>query len=66
MSNKDFPCRRKDDEDQMKRVMKDAIKEWMDERFATFGKWTATGIAIAALGALAYALVAMNHVPWAK
>ena len=50
----------------MKKIMKAAIKEWMDERFAVFGRWTATGIAIAALGLLAWAIVAVNGVPWTK
>ena len=61
-----FPNRRNEDEDHVKEVMKAAIKEWMDERFAAFGKWTATGIAIAAVTVLAWAIVAMNGVPWVK
>ena len=61
-----FKNRRSDDEDHMKKIMKAAIKEWMDERFAAFGKWTATGLAIAALGVLTWLIVQMNGVPWAK
>ncbi len=61
-----FQCRRSDDEDKMKKIMKAAIKEWMDERFAVFGKWTATGIGIATLGILAWLIVQMNGIPWTK
>jgi len=64
--NKKFPIRRTEDEVQMQKVMKAAIKEWMDERFAAFGKWTAMGVAIAAVTVLAWAIVVMNGVPWAK
>jgi len=61
-----FKNRRSEDGEHMKKIMKAAIKEWMDERFAVFGRWTATGIAIAALGLLAWAIVAVNGVPWTK
>lgn len=47
--------------DEAKAAMKAAIKEWMDERYATFGKWSAAGIAVAALGALAYFLVSVQQ-----
>ena len=55
-----IPDRRITDEAAMKKVMKQAIKEWMDEKFTTFGKWSAATIAILALGALAYFIVQMN------
>ena len=55
-----FKNRRNDDE------VKTAIKEWMDDRFAAFGKWTATGLAVAALGVLVWLMIQMNGVPWAK
>lgn len=43
-----------------KDALKEALKEWLDEKFATFGKWSAAGIAAAALGALAYFMLSMN------
>ena len=61
-----FKNRRSEDGEHMKKIMKAAIKEWMDERFAVFGRWTATGIAISVLGLLAWAIVAVNGVPWTK
>ncbi len=61
-----FKNRRNDDEVKMKKIMKTAIKEWMDDRFAAFGKWTATGLAVAALGVLVWLMIQMNGVPWAK
>lgn len=61
-----FKNRRETDEMELKKIMKSAIKEWMDERFAAFGKWTATGLAVAALGVLTWLIIQMNGVPWAK
>lgn len=37
-----------------KRIVKEAIQEWLDGKFAEFGRWSLMGIAAAALGALAY------------
>lgn len=37
-----------------KEVIKEALKEWMDERFALFGKWTFCGVCSAALVGLVY------------
>lgn len=40
-----------------KEVMKEAIREWMDDAFAEFGKWTMKGIlAMAFAGAIYLAL----------
>lgn len=41
------------DEDTLRRLIKEAIKEWMDDQFAAFGRWTIYGILSAALGAVA-------------
>lgn len=49
-----------------KAALKEALKEWLDDRFATFGKWSLGSIAAAALGLLAYLLLSMNgwhHTP---
>jgi hypothetical protein len=43
-----------------KDAMREAMKEWLDEKFATFGKWTLTGIAATGLVLLAYAFLAAH------
>ena len=47
-------------ENQVKDVMKEAITEWMDDKFKQFGKWTLTGFAVAAVAALTYFILRMN------
>jgi len=42
---------------EQKAVVKEAFKEWLDEKAAQFGKWTIKFIASAAFGALLYFLV---------
>jgi hypothetical protein len=42
---------------EFKRIVKEAIREWLDAQFAAFGKWSAIGIASATLGLLAYFLL---------
>jgi len=44
------PLRRDED----KQLVKEALKEWINERFAEFGKWTAKGLAVAAFGVFLY------------
>lgn len=54
---------RKDDEltaDEVKLAMKDAIKEWLDERFAEFGRWTMNAILAALFAALIYFIAYQN------
>lgn len=48
------------DQDEMKLAMKEAIKEWMDEKYAAFGKWAFASIAVAAFGALIYFILSAN------
>lgn len=48
----------KDEED--KRVIKEAVKEWMDGMFANFGKFALASIAVAILGLLAYAMLRVD------
>lgn len=38
-----------------KAAMKEALNEWLDKQFASFGKWTMSGLASAAIAGLAYA-----------
>jgi hypothetical protein len=44
-------------EDDRKRIVKEAINEWLDAKLAVFGKWSLTGICAAALALLAYLLL---------
>ena len=37
-----------------KEAVKEALKEWLDEQFAKFGRWTFYGIVAAALVAFVY------------
>lgn len=48
------------DEDEFKRLTKQAIKEWLDEQFAAFGRWTALGVAAAALAGI------VTFILWSK
>lgn len=43
-----------------KDALKEALKEWLDEKFATFGKWSFGAIAAAGFGALAYFILWTN------
>lgn len=43
-----------------KRVMKEAIKEWLDEQFTKVGKWTAACFLSCLLAALAYLILWTN------
>lgn len=43
-----------------KQVLKEALREWLDEKFAAFGKWSLSAIAAAALAALTYFILSMN------
>ena len=38
-----------------KEAVKEAIREWLDEKFMQFGKWSAAGLAAAILAGLTYA-----------
>lgn len=40
-----------------KRIVKEAISEWLDAKFSAFGKWSFYGICAAALALLAYLLM---------
>lgn len=43
-----------------KEITKQAIKEWMDEQYAAFGRWALKTIAIAALTSLFFWYVAIR------
>lgn len=44
----------------MKDAVKEALKEWLDEKFTTLGKWSLSSLAALALAALVYFILAMN------
>lgn len=48
------------DQEDEKRIVKEAIKEWLDEQVLTFGKWSLRVIFGVILGALTYFVLAMN------
>lgn len=48
------------DADEKKRIVKEALKEWLDEKFAAFGRWSAMTIGAAALAALLYFILRLN------
>ena len=47
-------------EEDQKRIVKEALKEWLDEKFVEFGKWTLGGFAAMTLAALVYFVLKMN------
>lgn len=47
-------------DDELKRIVKEAIKEWMTDQFAAFGRWSFLGIAAAGLGLLGLAILSAN------
>lgn len=47
-NDKRINMRREEDKELFKEAMKEAGKEWLNEQFAAFGKWTALGLLSAA------------------
>lgn len=47
-------------EEQVKEMTKEAITEWMDQKYQSVGKWTLSSIAVALIGALTYFILRMN------
>lgn len=43
--------------EEKKALIKEAISEWLESKYAAFGKWTLHGMAAAALAATAYFLI---------
>lgn len=44
------------DRDEQKEIVKEAIREWLDERYSEFGKWTLHGLLAAIIAAMTYYL----------
>lgn len=47
-------------EEERKRIIKEALKEWLDAKFAAFGKWSLTSLAAAGLVALVYFILKIS------
>lgn len=43
-----------------KEVLKQALKEWLDEKFAQLGRWSLSTITLLTLGALVYFILSVN------
>jgi hypothetical protein len=52
------------DQDDVKDALKEGLREWLDEKFAAFGKWSLMGLGAAALAGLVY--LAMAGAGWHK
>lgn len=52
-----------DDKEEFKAAVKEAAKEWLQEQFAAFGKWTAIGVASAIFYGLVKVAVASKLWP---
>jgi len=50
------------DKEEQKSLLKEAFHEWLDYKWAEFGKWTAKGLATAAIGSLLYFIA--THGGW--
>lgn len=51
-------------QNEQKEVVKQAIREWMDDAFAEFGKWTLKGILVLAFAGCVY--LALKGQGWHK
>jgi hypothetical protein len=45
------------DTEAMKKAIKEGLKEWLDDKFMTFGKWSVTSLACLALVALVWVIL---------
>lgn len=46
--------------EETKAALKEALKEWLDEKFAALGRWSLGGIAALAFAALIYFILRSN------
>lgn len=49
-----------DDDDKIKAALKEALKEWLDEKFTAFGKYSFYSLAASGLAALVYFILTTN------
>lgn len=47
-------------DDPVKEALKEALREWLDEKFAAFGRWSFYTLASLGLFALVYFILYMN------
>jgi hypothetical protein len=47
-------------EQDQKEVLKEALREWLDDKFTVLGKWTARALAAAVFAAIVYFLLWAN------
>lgn len=52
------------DHDTQKELIKEAIKEWLDDQFASFGKWVLGSILVLAFSGIVY--LALIGLGWKK
>lgn len=50
-------------DDEQKKLVKDAIQEWLDSKWIAVGKWSVAGIAAAVLAAVFYIIVWAHGLP---
>ncbi|HEY0181275.1 MAG TPA: hypothetical protein VGC09_00570 [Rhodopila sp.] len=48
----------------LRTAIKEALREWLDQQFATFGRWTMAGLMSAALLGVVY--LALTGMGWKK
>jgi hypothetical protein len=48
------------DKEELKRITKEALKEWMDEKFLSFGKWSFGLFSAAVFMAVVYFVLKIN------
>ncbi len=48
----------------VKQALKEGVDEWLEAKFAQFGKWTLGGLAAAGLAGLVY--LALHGIGWIK
>jgi hypothetical protein len=48
------------DREERKAIVKEALSEWLDKKFAQFGKWSFHGILAMVLAAIAYLFLAQH------
>lgn len=47
-------------QNEMKEALKQALKEWLDDKFAEFGRWTMGAFLAALIGAIVMFILHMN------
>ncbi len=60
MSNRPRRVPRNLEAEVLKEAYKEAMKEWLDDQFAKFGRWSFFGILSASLTALIYFILTAN------